>query len=135
MWFRAMWHVTSQKNGASALGLQRVLGLQGTRQGGVAYSYYLPYYLDECTFCLNRRKSKSRGKHFFRLVQQAVNTPPKTCDSMLKSVSGRPQPVEASRVKGNWIEVRLRLKGRDNSRSTGSPVCPFRATRLGLALS
>jgi hypothetical protein len=27
MWFRAMWYVTSQKNGASALGLQRVLGL------------------------------------------------------------------------------------------------------------
>lgn len=27
MWFRAMWHVSSQKNGVSALGLQRVLGL------------------------------------------------------------------------------------------------------------
>ena len=27
LWFRAMWHVTSQKNGMSALGLQRVLGL------------------------------------------------------------------------------------------------------------
>ena len=27
LWFRAMWHITSQKNGASALGLQRVLGL------------------------------------------------------------------------------------------------------------
>lgn len=26
-WFRAMWYVTSQKNGVSALGLQRVLGL------------------------------------------------------------------------------------------------------------
>jgi transposase-like protein/ribosomal protein L37AE/L43A len=26
-WFRAMWRVTSQKNGMSALGLQRVLGL------------------------------------------------------------------------------------------------------------
>ena len=26
-WFRAMWYVTSQKNGASALGIQRVLGL------------------------------------------------------------------------------------------------------------
>jgi transposase-like protein len=26
-WFRAMWWVTSQKNGASALGLQRILGL------------------------------------------------------------------------------------------------------------
>jgi transposase-like protein len=27
IWFRALWQVTSQKNGASALGLQRVLGL------------------------------------------------------------------------------------------------------------
>jgi transposase-like protein/ribosomal protein L37AE/L43A len=27
LWFRAIWHVTSQKNGVSALGLQRVLGL------------------------------------------------------------------------------------------------------------
>lgn len=26
-WFRAMWHITTQKNGVSALGLQRVLGL------------------------------------------------------------------------------------------------------------
>jgi transposase-like protein/ribosomal protein L37AE/L43A len=30
-WFRAMWWVTSQKNGASALGLQRVLGLGSYR--------------------------------------------------------------------------------------------------------
>ncbi len=28
LWFRAMWWVTAQKNGASALGLQRVLGLR-----------------------------------------------------------------------------------------------------------
>jgi hypothetical protein len=27
MWFRAMWWVTSQKNGTSALGLQRILGI------------------------------------------------------------------------------------------------------------
>lgn len=27
LWFRAIWHVTSQKYGANALGLQRVLGL------------------------------------------------------------------------------------------------------------
>ena len=27
LWFRAIWWVTSQKNGASALGLQRILGL------------------------------------------------------------------------------------------------------------
>jgi hypothetical protein len=29
LWFRAIWHITSQKNGASALGLQRVLGKVG----------------------------------------------------------------------------------------------------------
>lgn len=26
LWFRAIWHLTSQKGGASALGMQRVLG-------------------------------------------------------------------------------------------------------------
>src|ERR1035438_1195136 len=31
VWFRAMWWVTSQKNGVSALGLQRVLGLGSYR--------------------------------------------------------------------------------------------------------
>lgn len=59
--------------------------LLGTHQGGVAY-YYLPYYLDEFTFRFNRRKSKSRGKLFFRLLQQAVNTSPKTYESMVRSV-------------------------------------------------
>jgi hypothetical protein len=28
LWFRAAWYVTSQKNGVSAMGLQRVLGLK-----------------------------------------------------------------------------------------------------------
>lgn len=31
LWFRAMWYVTNQKNGVSALGLQRVLGLGSYR--------------------------------------------------------------------------------------------------------
>jgi transposase-like protein len=69
--------------------------LLGTHQGAVA-SYYLPYYLDEFTFRFNRRKSKSRGKLFFRLMQQAVNTPPKTYESMVRSVKEAPQPVGAS---------------------------------------
>ena len=51
--------------------LKRWLG--GTHQGGVSHEH-LPYYLDEFTFRFNRRKSKSRGKLFFRLVQQAVDT-------------------------------------------------------------
>jgi hypothetical protein len=33
MWFLAMWFVTSQKNGVSALGLQRVLRLGQLRDG------------------------------------------------------------------------------------------------------
>jgi ISXO2-like transposase domain len=63
--------------------------LLGTHQGGVA-PYYLPYYLDEFTFRFNRRKSKSRGKLFFRLMQQAVITPPNTYDAMVKSASENP---------------------------------------------
>src|SRR5712692_6513101 len=31
LWFRAIWHVVSQKHGVSALGLQRVLGLRSYR--------------------------------------------------------------------------------------------------------
>jgi hypothetical protein len=34
IWFRAMWDVTTQKNGISALGLQRVLGLAATKPPG-----------------------------------------------------------------------------------------------------
>ena len=56
--------------------------LLGTHQGAVA-PWQLPYYLDEFTFRFNRRTSKSRGKLFFRLMQQAVNTPPVTYEAMV----------------------------------------------------
>ena len=45
--------------------------LLGTYQGGIHLSH-LEYYLDEYTFRFNRRTSHSRGKLFYRLVQQAV---------------------------------------------------------------
>lgn len=48
--------------------------LLGTYQGGVQQSH-LNYYLDEYTFRFNRRTSASRGKLFYRLVQQAILTP------------------------------------------------------------
>ena len=51
--------------------------LLGTHQGAVSL-LHLPYYLDEFTFRFNRRNSKSRGKLFYRLVQQAVATHPTT---------------------------------------------------------
>ena len=49
--------------------------LMGTHQGAVSHKH-LDYYLDEFTFRFNRRRSRSRGKLFFRLVQQAVAVEP-----------------------------------------------------------
>ena len=49
--------------------------LLGTHQGAVR-PLHLDYYLDEFTFRFNRRTSRSRGKLFYRLVQQAVEVPP-----------------------------------------------------------
>ena len=45
--------------------------LLGTHQGAVSREH-LDYYLDEFTFRFNRRKSRSRAKLFYRLVQQAA---------------------------------------------------------------
>ena len=53
--------------------------LMGTHQGAVSRKR-LDYYLDEFTFRFNRRTSKSRGKLFFRLAQQAVAVDPVTYD-------------------------------------------------------
>ena len=47
----------------------------GTHQGAIQPSH-LDYYLDEFTFRFNRRTSRSRGKLFYRLVQQAVAVDP-----------------------------------------------------------
>ena len=49
--------------------------LLGTHQGAVQPSH-LDYYLDEFTFRFNRRTSHSRGKLFYRLVQQALMIDP-----------------------------------------------------------
>jgi hypothetical protein len=56
--------------------------LLGTHQGAVSHKH-LDYYLDEFTFRFNRRRSKSRGKLFFRLVQQAVAIEPVPLDRIL----------------------------------------------------
>jgi transposase-like protein len=49
--------------------------LMGTHQGAVEHAH-LDYYLDEFTFRFNRRTSASRGKLFYRLLQQAVQVGP-----------------------------------------------------------
>ena len=49
--------------------------LLGTHQGAVSHEH-LPYYLDEFTFRFNRRTSRSRGKLFYRLIEQALQSDP-----------------------------------------------------------
>ena len=57
--------------------------LLGTHHGAVTHEH-LDYYLDEFTFRFNRRRSRSRGKLFYRLVQQAVAVDPAPYESLIK---------------------------------------------------
>jgi transposase-like protein len=57
--------------------------LLGTHHGAVTHEH-LDYYLDEFTFRFNRRSSRSRGKLFFRLVEQAVAVAPAPYESLVK---------------------------------------------------
>jgi hypothetical protein len=72
--------------------------LLGTHQGAVE-PQHLAYYLDEFTFRFNRRNCRSRGKLFYRLMQQAVATAPTTYAAIVggsKRPSEKAQPVGAT---------------------------------------
>ena len=59
-----------------------------THQGAVA-GEHLQDYLNEFAFRFNRRKSRSRGKLFYRLVQHAVATEPTTYRQIVDSAIKR----------------------------------------------
>lgn len=56
--------------------------LLGTLQGSCSKEHFA-YYLDEYTFRFNRRKSKSRGMLFYRLLQNAVTVEPIIYDDIV----------------------------------------------------
>jgi transposase-like protein len=56
--------------------------LLGTHQGSVAPAH-MQAYLDEFTFRFNRRRSRSRGMLFYRLLEQAVHSDPRTYRSLV----------------------------------------------------
>ncbi len=58
--------------------------LNGTHQGKVSPKH-LAHYLDEFAFRFNRKLSTYRGKVFYRLVQQAVDTSPIPFNEIIKS--------------------------------------------------
>lgn len=76
--------------------------LLGTHQGGVKPGH-LQRYLDEFTFRFNRRRSRARGMLFYRLLEQAVQAPPRTYRSFVVDPgSGRrdmPPPPPDKRVR------------------------------------
>lgn len=57
--------------------------LLGTHQGAVTPEH-LDAYLDEFVFRFNRRRSRSRGKLFYRLLEQAVAVEPVPYKSLIK---------------------------------------------------
>lgn len=65
--------------------------LLGTYQGAVQ-AQQLDYYLDEFTFRFNRRKSASRGKLFYRLVQQSVTVDPVSVREIVGGKNPRKPP-------------------------------------------
>lgn len=73
--------------------------LLGTHQGAVRPDH-LDYYLDEFTFRFNRRTSRSRGKLFYRLLEQAVQVDPSPYKDMVggRPFSSPPQPVGGTGV-------------------------------------
>jgi transposase-like protein len=70
------------------VGVHRVASLLkrwilGTHQGSVGHEH-LDSYLDEYAFRFNRRASNSRGLLFYRLLEQAVVTPPVSYENIKK---------------------------------------------------
>lgn len=65
----------------------------GTHQGSVQPDQ-LDFYLDEFAFRFNRRASRSRGMLFYRLMAQAVRTPPVTYADVARK--RRPKPSQWS---------------------------------------
>jgi transposase-like protein len=57
----------------------------GTHQGAISHEH-LAYYLDEFTFRFNRRTSRSRGKLFYRLIEQALQIEPVTAKNIIHNI-------------------------------------------------
>lgn len=70
--------------------------LMGTYQGAVR-KQHLDYYLDEYTFRFNRRASASRGKLFYRLVQQAMMIDPVSASQIVRGTQASQGAMDAEK--------------------------------------
>lgn len=102
--------------------------LLGTHQGAVE-PQHLAYYLDEFTFRFNRRTSKSRGKLFYRLMQQAVATEPTTFPLSSSDSLPRRHPTNwgyLSQVDSQFAI--FECAGYSRAHYNARTRCPFAAT-------
>ena len=72
--------------------------LLGTHQGSVDEAH-LPAYLNEFAFRFNRRRSRSRGMVFYRVLELAAGHEPVRFQDLL--ASGKPRPAPAARGWGH----------------------------------
>lgn len=68
----------------------------GTHQGAVSPEH-LDSYLNEFTFRFNRRSSSSRGKLFFRLLQNAMAVEPAPYNQISKGIRNSPEHMNRRR--------------------------------------
>ena len=66
--------------------------LLGTHRGGVKPEH-MQAYLDEFAFRFNGRRSGARGMLFYRLLEQAVQTPPRTYRSLVVDPGSARRPL------------------------------------------
>src|SRR3954471_18245221 len=86
-------------------GVQRVASLAkrwllGTHQGS-ADDAHLPSYLDEFVFRFNRRRSRSRGLLFYRVLELAVAHQPVRYKDLVMSQSPKAVPPNPPRHRGH----------------------------------
>ncbi len=74
--------------------------LLGTHQGAVD-SAHLPSYLDEFAFRFNRRRSRSRGMLFYRVLELAVAHGPVRYQDLVMSQSPKAVPPKPPRHRGH----------------------------------
>lgn len=83
--------------------------LLGTHQGGVRPTH-LQAYLDEFAFRFNRRRSNARGMLFYRLLEHAVQAPPRSYRSLVADPGSRgratmPTPPPTKRVRPDSLNT------------------------------
>lgn len=88
----------------------------GTHQGGLA-KQHLDAYLDEFVFRFNRRASRNRGLVFYRLLEQCLQTQPRSYETIVLSRRGL-------RGKRRGPAPKPKRAATGTSKQPGSPPAP-----------